>query len=48
MKMAAQTQTPEIPLPDAFSRKELLKSWWGPVHDPQRLSVTDLEAGCAV
>ncbi len=26
----------------------LLKSWWGPVHDPQRLSVTDREEGCAV
>ncbi len=28
MRMAAQTQTPEMPWPEACWRKEELKSWW--------------------
>jgi len=67
IKIAAQTQAPEIPLPEAFWRKELakateiddvswttkrswlylLKSWWGPVQDPQTLSVSDLSECCS-
>lgn len=39
MKMAAQTQAPAMPFPEAFCRNELLKSWWGPVQDPQVLDV---------
>ena len=31
--MAAQTQAPEIPCPEACCRKELLKSWCGPVAE---------------
>ncbi len=39
MKMAAHTQAPAMPLPDACWRNELLKSWWGPKHEPQVLDV---------
>ena len=28
MKIAAQTQTPEIPFPEACWRNDELKSWW--------------------
>ena len=44
MKMAAQTQAPAIPLPEAFCKKELLKSWWGPSHEPHMLEdVVDVD-----